>query len=124
MVSCQKDLRRLKMPEFTKGDWKAFRFSKFHNWKVIIGKRNDFLDLGHDNQSGPDANIISASPDMYESLTFKPTCWGKNLAEILEFVADRRDQDAKREGNIECLSPILREYAEKIKLALKKAEVG
>lgn len=54
--------------EYTEGEWRAWRFSKFHNWKVSMGDRNEFLDLGQDAEAQANANLIAAAPDMYQAL--------------------------------------------------------
>ena len=56
------------MINYTKGEWKAWRFSKHHNWKVSMGDRNEFLDLGMDDESEANAQLIASAPDMYEAL--------------------------------------------------------
>ena len=54
------------MPNYTKGEWKAFRFSQYHNWKVAMGDVNEFLDLGLEGEAN--AHLIAAAPALYEAL--------------------------------------------------------
>lgn len=56
------------MLNYTKGEWEAFRFSQFHNWKVRMGSRNEFLDLGQDDCAQANAQLIAAAPRLVEEL--------------------------------------------------------
>ena len=44
---------------YTKGEWKAWRFSKFHNWKVSTGDDNWFVDCGMEGEAN--AHLIAAA---------------------------------------------------------------
>ena len=54
--------------EYTKGEWKAWRFTKYHNWKVSTGNDNWFIDCGKEGEAN--AHLIAAAPLGYELAEF------------------------------------------------------
>ncbi len=57
-----------------------------------------------------------------EALQGEPCAWGRDLAELLEWVAQRREWEAAQEDAEECVAPILRKAAGKIRAALDKGK--
>jgi len=50
---------------YTKGEWKVFRFSQHHHWKIDTGDPDWFIDCGMNEAN---ANLIAAAPELYETL--------------------------------------------------------
>ena len=84
----------------TKGDWKAWRFSKYHNWKVSMGDRNEFLDLGMEEESEANAQLIASAPRLdKENEELKKI--NRDLHEALKDILNRFNipMDYKLDGN-------------------------
>ena len=72
---------------YTKGEWKLFRLSQHHHWKIKTGEDNDFIDCGMNEAN---AHLIAAAPDMYEALKDLAACF-RNI----ELVASVQNADEK-----------------------------
>lgn len=57
-----------------------------------------------------------------EALRGEYSTWWNNLSEALEWCAEKREAQAKREDCLECAAPRLRELASKVRAALKGGE--